>query len=137
MTTLMKKICMNNTYNRSIGMCPFDKTALHSFLGSIVMFGRFIDNISSKLAILHDLVKKDVPFQWLPSHQKGTSFLTKSCRIASTTVPRRLYNQEAYQKNEGTQLMMKEFEAVDGNIEEYKKRRCRCHKIHLRQHRIG
>ena len=50
---------------------PHDKPSLHSFLGSIVMFGRFIDNFSSKLAILHDLIKKDVAFNWLPSHQKA------------------------------------------------------------------
>jgi len=56
---------------------PPDKTALHSFLGSIVMFGQFIENFSTKVAVLHELIKKDAPFCWLPIHQQAFDSIKK------------------------------------------------------------
>ena len=48
---------------------PQDREDLQRFLGLLTYLGSFIANLSTQAAILRDLLKKDVPFEWSDDHQ--------------------------------------------------------------------
>ena len=50
---------------------PQNKEDLKCFLGLLTYLGSFILNLSQIAAILRDLLKKDVPFEWSENHQKA------------------------------------------------------------------
>lgn len=50
--------------------CPKDLEQLQSYLGLLNFYCRFLPNLSSEMAILHQLLKKDVPFVWSSNCQK-------------------------------------------------------------------
>ena len=50
---------------------PSNVQQLRSFLGLINYYGKFLPNLSSKLAPLHSLLENGKPWQWLDIHQKA------------------------------------------------------------------
>ena len=50
---------------------PTDVQQLRSFLGLVNYYGKFLPNLSSKLAPLHSLLENGKPWQWLDVHQKA------------------------------------------------------------------
>ncbi|CAC5390045.1 unnamed protein product [Mytilus coruscus] len=49
---------------------PTTKKELERFLGMETYIAKFVPNFSSNTAVLRDLLKKDVPFQWDDNHDK-------------------------------------------------------------------
>lgn len=50
---------------------PTSTAELHSFLGMITYYCKFVENFSSKLAPLYDLMKKGVQFRWTKVEEKA------------------------------------------------------------------
>ena len=50
---------------------PTDVQQLRSFLGAVNYYGKFLPNLSSKLAPLHSLLENGKPWQWLDIHQNA------------------------------------------------------------------
>lgn len=48
---------------------PKDLTQLRAFLGAINFYGKFLQNLQSKLHSFHELLRKDTPFNWTGVHQ--------------------------------------------------------------------
>ncbi|CAC5413783.1 unnamed protein product [Mytilus coruscus] len=49
---------------------PTTKKEFERFLGIVTYIAKFVPNFSSNTAVLRDLLKKDVPFQWNDNHDK-------------------------------------------------------------------
>ena len=56
---------------------PNDKKSLLSFLGLVTFVSSFIHNCSNLTALLRELTKKDVKFEWKEEHQKAFDNLKK------------------------------------------------------------
>ena len=63
---------------------PSNVTELRAYLGLINYYHRYLRNLSSVLAPLHDLLKKGIPWSWNASHQKA--FDTSKQQLRSETV---------------------------------------------------
>ncbi|CAC5396000.1 unnamed protein product [Mytilus coruscus] len=50
---------------------PTTKKELERFLGMVTYIAKFVPNFSSNTAVLRDLLKKDVSFQWDDNHDKA------------------------------------------------------------------
>ena len=51
--------------------CPTSVAEVHSFLGMITFYCRFVKNFSTKSAPLYDLLKKDTKFRWTKVEQNA------------------------------------------------------------------
>ena len=63
---------------------PSNVTELRAYLGIINYYHRYLRNLSSVLAPLHDLLKKGIPWSWNASHQKA--FDTSNQQLCSETL---------------------------------------------------
>ena len=57
---------------------PQNKEDLQRFLGMLTYLGTFIANLSSRAAVLRDLLKKNVPFEWSEDHQMAFNKLKEA-----------------------------------------------------------
>ena len=64
---------------------PTNRTELQEFLGIVTYMGPFVPNLSQNTAMLRDLLKKDVEYQWSQMHQEVFDKV-KSSICAETTL---------------------------------------------------
>ena len=50
---------------------PTDVSGLRTFLGMVNYYGSFLQNLSSRLNPLNELLRKDIPWKWTPECQKA------------------------------------------------------------------
>ncbi|CAC5389777.1 unnamed protein product [Mytilus coruscus] len=92
---------------------PTTKKELERFLGMVTYIAKFVPNFSSNTAVLRDLLKKDVPFQWDDNHDKTfkdlKTLITNSpvLRYFNSTKPVKL-SVDASQNGLGAVLLQKE-----------------------------
>ncbi|VDI69620.1 Hypothetical predicted protein [Mytilus galloprovincialis] len=92
---------------------PTTKKELERFLGMVTYIAKFVPNFSSNTAVLRDLLKKDVPFQWDDNHDKTfkdlKTLITNSpvLRYFNDTKPVKL-SVDASQNGLGAVLLQKE-----------------------------
>jgi hypothetical protein len=61
---------------------PANLKTLRRFMGMVGFYGRFIPEFSRKSAVLHDLKKKGVHFEWRAEHQAAFECLTRALSSA-------------------------------------------------------
>ena len=76
---------------------PTNRTELQEFLGIVTYMGPFVPNLLQNTAMLRDLLKKDVEYQWSQMHQEVFDKVKSSICAETThmeTIQYKLMRQE-------------------------------------------